>query len=96
MFYFDNTFYVDTSKGAEDYSEGIRKWASERGIFLGETVSMKDMKVEDLELRFGYPYVFKHQGLCEHLIILSDARYKLTNLFWNKSHDIDYLWSTLG
>lgn len=75
MFYFDNTFYVDTRhKSNLDYSEPIRTWGLTRGIKLGESVSMESVKVEDLTIRFGYPYLYMHQGCCEHVVYISDAR----------------------
>lgn len=57
--YFDNTFYV--GKLHEDYryldySEPIRTWGLNRGIKLGESVSMQSVTVADLTIRFGYPY----------------------------------------
>ena len=35
---------------------------------------MEETKVEDLEIRFGYPYVYVHQGQHEHLLVFTDAR----------------------
>lgn len=32
-------------------------------------------KLETLTLRLGYPYVYQHQGDCEHIIIFSDIRF---------------------
>ncbi|XP_054268170.1 uncharacterized protein LOC128989996 isoform X2 [Macrosteles quadrilineatus] len=75
MFYIDNTFYIDTVEGTEDYSEPIKKWAQENHIDVGKTMAMHDRKVEDLRVRFGYPYVYIHQGSCEHIIMISQARF---------------------
>lgn len=39
--------------------------------------NVKDMektKIIDLNLRLGHPYVYQHQGVCEHLLIFTDLR----------------------
>lgn len=33
-----------------------------------------DVKIIDLDLRLGQPYVYQHQGNCEHLLIFTDLR----------------------
>lgn len=35
---------------------------------------METCRIDSLRLRFGYPWVYKHQGNCEHVICFSDAR----------------------
>ncbi|EEC17095.1 conserved hypothetical protein [Ixodes scapularis] len=35
---------------------------------------MDPARFVDLELRLGYPYVYLHQGHCEHLLVFSDLR----------------------
>ena len=36
---------------------------------------MEETKFEDLKIKLGYPYVYTHQGNCEHLLIFRDLRY---------------------
>lgn len=75
MFYIDNTFYIDEREITNlDYSEPIRKWGETRGMEFGETLSMERAKICDLEVRMGYPYLYVHQGCCEHLVIINDAK----------------------
>lgn len=59
----------------KDYSDIILKWAATRNR-LGpfKTAKMEDVRVDTLCARFGFPWVYMHQGCCEHLIVLSDAR----------------------
>ena len=57
-----------------DYSRVIRKWAEEHELGPFSTALMEDTAFLDLVLRFGYPYVYQHQGNCEHLVVFSDAR----------------------
>ena len=48
-----------------DYSEVIRDWASHPKRQMGpfETAKMEETRIEDLTIRFGYPYVYVHQVL---------------------------------
>lgn len=34
---------------------------------------MENTRVDSLALRFGFPWVYQHQGDCEHLLVFSDA-----------------------
>ncbi|XP_046669091.1 uncharacterized protein LOC124359945 isoform X2 [Homalodisca vitripennis] len=75
MFYFDNTFYVDKRHvDCEDYSSKVKEWGQSHNIKFGSTCDMSLMKVGNLNVRFGYPYLYVHQGVCEHLVIVNDAR----------------------
>ncbi|GLG96754.1 Uncharacterized protein GBIM_03665 [Gryllus bimaculatus] len=74
LFFFEDTFYNDMRHPANiDYSKVIREWAERKKIGPLHEGSMAETKFEDLTIRFGYPYVYQHQGNCEHLIIFSDA-----------------------
>lgn len=78
MFYFGNTFYCDTPNIAcPDYSEPIREWMkSHPKVNFGnvETRTMSETLFSDLEIRLGFPYVFRHFSECEHNIVFVDAR----------------------
>ncbi|XP_067208386.1 uncharacterized protein Pbp49 isoform X2 [Linepithema humile] len=75
FFYIEDTFYNDTSASANiDYSSVILEWAAIRGIGPFKVASM-DVKINSLCARFGFPWVYQHQGCCEHLIVLSDASF---------------------
>ncbi|XP_011861840.1 PREDICTED: snRNA-activating protein complex subunit 3 [Vollenhovia emeryi] len=74
FFYIEDTFYNDTSAQSNvDYSDVILQWAAARDIGPFK-VSTMDAKINSLCTRFGFPWVYQHQGSCEHLIILTDAR----------------------
>ncbi|XP_017892080.1 snRNA-activating protein complex subunit 3 [Ceratina calcarata] len=76
FFFIEDTFYNDTRCSTNvDYSRGIIEWA-QRKQNLGpfKTDTMENTRIDSLHLRFGYPWVYKHQGGCEHLIVFSDAR----------------------
>ncbi len=76
-FFIENTFYVDRSHPTcKDLSEPIRKWAARRSG-LSSNMQVKDLdsvSVGSLRIRLGYPYLFCHQGDCEHVFLFSDIR----------------------
>ena len=39
-----------------------------------ESLNMNNVKIEDIPLRIGYPYIFRHIDSCDHVIILNDIR----------------------
>lgn len=74
FFYIEDTFYNDTSVSTNiDYSNVILEWATAHGIGPFKVASM-DAQVNSLSTKFGFPWVYQHQGACEHLIVLTDAR----------------------
>ena len=76
FFYIEGTFYNDLrDEDNKDNSRVIRDWAATRDLGPFETARMEDTRIDSLCTRFGYPWVYQHQGDCEHLFCLSDARY---------------------
>ncbi|XP_032667562.1 snRNA-activating protein complex subunit 3 isoform X2 [Odontomachus brunneus] len=76
FFFIEDTFYNDMrDPNNKDYSDVILKWAETRNK-LGpfKTAKMENVRIDTLNVRFGFPWVYMHQGCCEHLIVLSDAR----------------------
>ncbi|KAK9298466.1 hypothetical protein QLX08_008244 [Tetragonisca angustula] len=77
FFFIEDTFYNDMRCSTNvDYSKVIIDWTQRRpklGPF--KTAIMEDCRLDSLCLRFGFPWVYKHQGGCEHLIVFSDARF---------------------
>ncbi|XP_012254068.3 snRNA-activating protein complex subunit 3 isoform X2 [Athalia rosae] len=79
FFYIENTFYNDLRDAANhDNSQDIRTWAEGRNLGPFKVARMEDTTINSLNVRFGFPWVYQHQGTCEHLIVFSDAR--LVNL----------------
>lgn len=35
---------------------------------------MEGTRIDSLSVKFGYPWVYQHQGSCEHILVFSDAR----------------------
>ncbi|CAG2158360.1 unnamed protein product [Oppiella nova] len=77
LFFINNIFYNDMRNQLNrDYSEPIVEWARspERGIGPFKTSRMDETKFSDLEIQLGYPYLYQHQGDCEHILVFSDIR----------------------
>lgn len=81
FFFIDNIFYNDMRNSAnEDYSKTIIEWASapERCVTSPrldkfESADMATTHFDHLIIRLGYPYLYCHQGNCEHLIMFTDV-----------------------
>lgn len=75
-FYINETFYNDMRCHQNlDYSETIIKWASQQGRGIGPfKKSTVTETFADLTIQLGYPYLYVHQGNCEHLLVFSDIR----------------------
>uniref|UniRef100_A0A1I7TF10 snRNA-activating protein complex subunit 3 n=1 Tax=Caenorhabditis tropicalis TaxID=1561998 RepID=A0A1I7TF10_9PELO len=75
MFFIHDTFYIEPQSHPdwEDPSLTIRTWA-QKNNYVGpmNVASMVDKKIGDLFCRLGQPYVYIHQGVCEHLIVFND------------------------
>ncbi|KFV83373.1 snRNA-activating protein complex subunit 3, partial [Struthio camelus australis] len=54
----------------------VIEWSEshDRGYGNLQSVKMEDYTFNDLSLRVGFPYLFCHQGDCEHIIIITDIR----------------------
>ncbi|GMF33512.1 unnamed protein product [Phytophthora fragariaefolia] len=82
LVYFGRRFFVDRHGGdCEDYSTPIVRWIRAKpereakfGAFTGAATSLHVATFADLELHVDVPGVYIHQGECEHLLRLRDAR----------------------
>lgn len=91
FFLIHDTFYNDMrDRNNIDLSNSIIQWANKkvlivnddgdnelvnRGIGPFKTARMENTRLRDLEFRLGCPYLYLHQGNCEHLFTFSDIRY---------------------
>ncbi|KAL3277457.1 hypothetical protein HHI36_012804 [Cryptolaemus montrouzieri] len=79
-FFIDGVFYNDMrSPRAIDYSEEIIKWAENRKVGTFTSADMQTIRLNSLSPRFGYPYVYLHQGDCEHIMVFADAHILTAN-----------------
>ncbi|XP_043217518.1 snRNA-activating protein complex subunit 3-like isoform X1 [Amphibalanus amphitrite] len=75
FFCIDGVFYVDDrSPLAIDYTEPIQEWATLRRMPDLRRRSMSGVRVSELSVRLGYPYIYVHQGDCRHIMVFSDLR----------------------
>ncbi|XP_054666118.1 snRNA-activating protein complex subunit 3 isoform X2 [Grus americana] len=77
FFYFEGIFYNDKRyPECRDLSRTIIEWSEshDRGYGNLQSVKMEDYTFNDLSLKIGFPYLFCHQGNCEHIIIITDIR----------------------
>lgn len=91
FFLIDDTFYNDMRDSNNiDLSSNIIEWSNKPVMIVGEdgenvlvnrkigpfkSRKMEDCTFEDLQFRLGCPYLYLHQGDCEHLFTISDIRY---------------------
>jgi hypothetical protein len=69
-------------KKEEATKEALNQWNGGRscggiGIGIGEEkeiriCNMEDAKLNDLVIRIGYPYLYRHQSCCDHVFIIRD------------------------
>ncbi|XP_061875138.1 snRNA-activating protein complex subunit 3 isoform X2 [Colius striatus] len=77
FFYFEGIFYNDKRyPECRDLSRTIIQWSvsHDRGYGNLRCAKMEDYTFNDLSLKIGFPYLFCHQGNCEHIIIVTDIR----------------------
>uniref|UniRef100_A0A8D0GZS0 snRNA-activating protein complex subunit 3 n=1 Tax=Sphenodon punctatus TaxID=8508 RepID=A0A8D0GZS0_SPHPU len=75
--YFEGIFYNDKRQSeCRDLSRTIIEWSEsrDRGYKNLQTAKMEDYTFNDLSIKVGFPYLYCHQGDCEHLIIITDIR----------------------
>lgn len=84
MVFFDGRFYVDRRNPENlDYADPIRAWIRKSATRIarygdpGEkttSLAMEATRFRDLSLNIDMPGLYLHQGECEHLIRIRDAR----------------------
>lgn len=75
FFFITNTFYNDLRATNTDYSAEIREWIGRQKDFGAVQVkSMHETKFEDLDVRVGFPQLYRHYVNCEHIISFTDIR----------------------
>ncbi|XP_046691356.1 snRNA-activating protein complex subunit 3 isoform X2 [Silurus meridionalis] len=57
-----------------DTSRVTREWTKSRDFPEFKTALMEEVTFSDLKVKVGFPYLYCHQGDCEHVIILTDVR----------------------
>lgn len=77
FFVFEGVFYNDMRyPDCRDLSRNTIEWSEsrDRGYGKFQSTRMEDFTFNDLCIKIGYPYLYCHQGDCEHVIVISDIR----------------------
>uniref|UniRef100_A0A8C6TKS5 snRNA-activating protein complex subunit 3 n=1 Tax=Neogobius melanostomus TaxID=47308 RepID=A0A8C6TKS5_9GOBI len=75
FFYFEGVFYNDMRfSDCRDISITTIEWAKTRNFPPFSQGKMEDTRFVDLKVKVGFPYLYCHQGDCEHLVIITDVR----------------------
>lgn len=81
FFLIEGTFYNDMRVPENiDYSKAILEWASHGnrfmlpGVGLLAAKKMEETTFSDLAIKVGQPYLYVHQGNCEHSIVFNEVR----------------------
>ncbi|MBN3303795.1 SNPC3 protein, partial [Amia calva] len=76
-FYFEGVLYDDMRfPECTELSQTVVEWARDHDSGHGElrTARMEDTKFNDLKIKIGFPYLYCHQGDCEHVLVFTDIR----------------------
>jgi hypothetical protein len=82
-FFVEDVFYCDTrADKSEDYANTIMEWGSDPARQTQPNNPFKSLKLahgesvcfQDLAWRIDQPYLFTHQGNCEHIFIVKEIR----------------------
>ncbi|XP_077460983.1 snRNA-activating protein complex subunit 3 [Stigmatopora argus] len=75
FFFFEGVFYNDMRyPECRDISQTTITWATANKFPTYTQAKMEDTTFEDLKIKLGFPYLYCHQGDCEHIVIITDAR----------------------
>ncbi|KAJ4456011.1 putative snRNA transcription factor [Paratrimastix pyriformis] len=80
-FFIEDVFYNDARvPGSLDYSRPILDWVAqnqrftEPGLGVYSARPMETTRFADLGVRLWHPYLYMHQGSCEHYLVFTDVR----------------------
>ncbi|XP_049427718.1 snRNA-activating protein complex subunit 3 [Epinephelus fuscoguttatus] len=75
FFFFEGVFYNDMRyPECQDISMTTIEWAKAHNFPSYSQAKMEDTRFVDLKVKVGFPYLYCHQGDCEHLVIITDVR----------------------
>ncbi|KAM3936885.1 snRNA-activating protein complex subunit 3 [Leptodactylus fuscus] len=76
-FYFEGVFYNDMRfPECRDISRTVIEWSEsrDRGYGKFQSTKMENFTFNDLNIKIGFPYLYCHQGDCEHIVTFTDIR----------------------
>lgn len=85
--FIEGSLYVDHRFDVSDYETPIHDFLTSRGkVVRIVQLSEQTILFSDLEIRLGQPYVFLHNGDCEHIFLFTDV-YHDYSISRNKNKD---------
>ncbi|EPY78374.1 snRNA-activating protein complex subunit 3 [Camelus ferus] len=71
--------FSNTPDQAPEHISKVRtiiEWSEshDRGYGKFQTAKMEDFTFNDLYIKLGFPYLYCHQGDCEHVVVITDIR----------------------
>ncbi|KAK2169675.1 hypothetical protein LSH36_8g14063 [Paralvinella palmiformis] len=76
FFFIEDIFYNDLRDPSnQDNSSVIINWAKKSNVANYSAQRMEDTNFSDLNVRLGQPYLYEHQGSCQHVVVFSDIRW---------------------
>ncbi|KPP74155.1 snRNA-activating protein complex subunit 3-like [Scleropages formosus] len=75
FFFFEGVFYDDMRyPECTAISKSTIEWAKSHDFPTYRSAKMEETTFNDLVVKIGYPYLYCHQGDCEHVVIITDIR----------------------
>ncbi|XP_057699465.1 snRNA-activating protein complex subunit 3 isoform X2 [Corythoichthys intestinalis] len=75
FFFLEGVFYNDMRyPECRDISQTTITWAKANKFPSYTQANMEDTTLVDLKVKVGFPYLYCHQGDCEHVVIITDVR----------------------
>lgn len=69
FFFIENCFYNDMRK--TNFTISIKNHPN--SVFFKEC-EMGNLRIDHIDLRVGYPYLFRHQEYCDHMVMVTNIR----------------------
>ncbi|PIO31532.1 hypothetical protein AB205_0055050 [Aquarana catesbeiana] len=77
MFFSLEFSFINSSLKFVWFFRTIVEWAEsrDRGYGKFQVAKMEDYTFNDLNIKIGFPYLYSHQGDCEHIVTITDIRW---------------------
>ena len=72
------TLPIDKYQYIDCVGSVIINWAKKSNVANYSAQRMEDTNFSDLNVRLGQPYLYEHQGSCQHVVVFSDIRFVCT------------------
>jgi len=73
-FLIEDVLYEDTRHGPTDFAQSVLEWSRTNLESSFSKKPMQETRFDYLSVRMGFPYLYKHVGSCEHLLIFTSVK----------------------